>query len=60
MSDDNAKHLLINQQHICMAAISLTFSSTCVGADTYSELSTPDKSGFMWGQVYQHTNELWV
>lgn len=55
MSDDNGKRLRINQKHICMAAISLVFSCTCVAADTYSELSMPDKSGFMWGQVYQHT-----
>lgn len=55
MSHDNGKRLLINQKLICLAAMSLIFSSTYVAADTYSELNTPDQSGFMWGQVYQHT-----
>lgn len=57
MSDDNGKRLLISQKHICMAVMWLIFSSTCVAADTYSQLNTPDQSGFMWGQVYQHTKD---
>ncbi len=38
-----------------MAAMALIFICAPVAADTYSDLNTPDKSGFMWGQVYQRT-----
>lgn len=40
---------------IAIAVTTLIFFCTPVSADTYSDLNTPDKSGYMWGQVYQHT-----
>lgn len=42
-------------KQLLMAAMSLTFYCTSAAAHSYSDLNTPDKSGFMWGQVYQHT-----
>jgi len=37
------------------AAILLTLFSTSVEADTLTELNAPDKSGYMWGKLYQQT-----
>lgn len=37
------------------AAILLTLSGTSVEADTFTDLNTPDKSGFMWGNLYERT-----
>ncbi|EJL01220.1 MULTISPECIES: hypothetical protein [Pseudomonas] len=38
-----------------IAAMSFSFYFAPATANTYSDLNTPDQSGYMWGKVYQQT-----